>query len=567
MYQTSYEYNLAIKNSIIQYKVRGSVDRYFFDESNVLKNSLAITKRSSNNNEVNIGSVYIGEFSIVLLLNLDPYVLKDKTISIECGVKIGANTWEWIPMGVFTIAEATKTKNGLSILAYDNMSKLDKSISEQVNGTAFEIASFACAQCGLTLANANFNNFVNHEQRLVEYPDNDIETFRDLMYWLAQTIGCFVTANRLGQIEFVSYGMDVVDTLDTTNRYNNGSFADYETWYTSINVDNIEDDSTSHYANPTDDGLNYNLGANPFLQFEGNETARKNVLSAISSFKYVPFRIESVANPAYDLGDVLSLPNGLGDASKKFCITQLTWKYNKSITISGGGKNPKLLSVSSSLEKQIKGIRKKQSDKDVIQYYSFTNSIDLLIEDGESVTIVDIRYASLKKANVIFNAEILCDVETTSNEEDEEATLPYFYNDAKAEFYYYLDNELIERIPAETWQDGDHIKHLLYYLNVEPGIMHHLEIKCEMSGGSALILKGAIKACLYGQNLVASDDWNGTIEIEQDVVDFELPTLIFGGVSDVVTFDNDEPESKTRTMEDGNTRITENGDTRITEGE
>ena len=529
MYQTSNEFNLAIKNSIIHYNVRGIINGTSFSQSDVLKGSLSLSNKCSNNNEINIGSVYIGELSIVLLLELDHYELIDKQISLDCGVLISANTYEWIPMGVFNIAEATKTQNGLSIKAYDNMSKLDKEISEQVNGTAFEIATFACAQCGLVLANADFDNFVN-PQRLVEYPDTDIETYRDLLFWVSQAIGCFVTANRLGQIEFRTYSMDAVDTLGTNNRFSNGNFADYETWYTSLTAENMDDDSISTYQNQVNDGLCYDLGANPFLQFNDKDSARENVLSVISSFKYVPFSISAAANPAYDLGDVLSLPGGMGDANKKFCVTSFTWKYNNNVSVSGGGKNPKLLSVKSALEKKLNGMKKRQSDKDVIQYYSFTNTIDLLIEDGQSVTIVDINYAALKKSQAIFNAEILFNVETTTNEEG--AVLPFIYNDAVAEFYYYFDEVLLNRVPAETWQDGKHMAHLLYYLITDPGIIHHLEIKCKMVGGSALISMTGVKACLYGQNLVASDDWGGIKNIKEDVSSFALNEIAVANAVD-----------------------------------
>ena len=525
MYPTTNGFKDAIKSSIINYDVRGEINGVSFGKEDILLNSLSVINQCSNNNEVNIGSVYVGELSVVLLKEMDHYTLVDKTISIECGVLVG-NSYEYVSMGIFNIAKATKTKSGLSIKAYDNMSKLDKDFTEQANGTPYEIANFACVQCGVTLANANFDDFVNHDKNLMQHPNGDIETYRDLLYWVAQTICCFATANELGQIEFRAYKTTIDDTLDIENRFDGGQYADYETFYTGISVVNIEEQTTSYYGLTQDDGLTYNLGANPFLQYNDYENARRNILNAISAFKYVPFSISSSANPAYQLGDVLSLPNGLGDSTKKFCITKISWKYGSDISVSGGGENPKLLSVRSKTDKELTALAKSKSDKDVIQYYSFTNMSDIEIADETMETIIDIRYTALKKTVAIFNAEILAEIATKVDGIN-------FY-DANAKFYYYFDDTLVERIPAEDWLDGSHIKHLLYYLTTDPGIIHRLQIKCEMNGGSAFIPMGAIKACIYGQNLVASDDWGGILKITEESSEFALIDINFETLSDSV---------------------------------
>ena len=216
----------------------------------------------------------------------------------------------------------------------------------------------------------------------------------------------------------------------------------------------------------------------------------------------------------------------MGDSSKKFCITSFTFKYGDSLSISGGGKNPKLASVRSKTDKEISALAKSKSDKDVIQYYSFTNMTDIAIADGNTETIIDIRYTAVKKTVAIFLAEVLAQIETTVSGID--------YYDGEAEFYYYFDNTLVSRIPKETWTDGDHIKHLLYYITTEPGVVHRLEIRCKMAGGDAFIPMGSIKACIYGQNLVASDDWNGTIKVTDNPIDIDLIDISFESLNESV---------------------------------
>ena len=47
----------------------------------------------------------------------------------------------------------------------------------------------------------------------------------------------------------------------------------------------------------------------------------------------------------------------------------------------------------------------------------------------------------------------------------------------------------------------------------------------------------SLNGCLYGQNLIASDEWGGILQPEEEVDDFELPVLVFDGVTETVDFE------------------------------
>ena len=524
MYSVSNDFKTAIKKSIISYDLKGTLDGEPFSRQQVL--SCMITNQSCSDEEIQIGSTYVGELQILLRVDVDRYTVLDNVITLECGVKLADDSFEYVPMGVFNVVEAERTQQGLKLKAFDNMTFMDKETnSEQVTGTPYQIATWAVTQCNLSLANADFDSFANYDKTLFLYPENDCETYRDILYWVAQTIGCFVTADRNGDIEFRQYGSTVIDTLGTDKRYSGGKVADFMTSYERLSCYNIEEGTTSVYQASLDEGLTYALGKNPFLQYGNYDEMRENVLAVVNSWYYCPFTIAVPANPAYDLGDILSFPNGLGDSSKKFCVTKFVWKYNESNTLTGAGKNPRL-KIKSRLEKELDGQGKTGSEKDVIQYYSFTNVADITIADGNTETIIDIRYSAVKKTVAIFLSEILAEISTTVSGIN--------YYDGEAEFYYYVDSLLIDRIPKETWLDGEHIKHLLYYLTTEAGIVHHLELKCKMNGGSAFIPMGGIKACIYGQNLVASDDWSGTLKITEQSNIFNLVDISYTSATDDV---------------------------------
>lgn len=513
MYPTSSAYKEAIKQPVQEFRLTGTIAGVEFDAENILKGSFQITNQCSGETEVEIGTVYTGELSATFIgIELDRYNTIGKKIIPKCGVYISPGLYEDIPLGEYTISEAEWSAAGLTVKAYDNISLLDQTCNTQINGKAFEIATFACEECGLQLANQDFSAFVNAGTDFAEFPENDIETYRDLLFWIAQSIGAFVTANREGKIEFRKYGRTIVDSLDEYHRFRGAKFSDFITRYTGMSCVDLdgEEETTTYYNVSPDNGLTYNLGSNPFLQTSlVPEQCRKNVLTALQEINYVPFEVTAVANPAYDLGDVLSFPNGLGDGSKLFCITKYTLSCNGDLRIKGAGKNQALASAKSKSDKSIAGI-KKASNEDKIRYYLFTNATEHLVEDGEDEKIIEIRFQCMKPTIVIFHAEILLKADTTVDD--------ITYHDAVGQIrYVWHEMELTDYKPKETWTDGNHVLHLLYYFTITDSQMNHFEVYLNMNGGSAYIQVAGIKSAIFGQNLYATDNFDGILKIEESM--------------------------------------------------
>ena len=80
---------------------------------------------------------------------------------------------------------------------------------------------------------------------------NDITTNRDLLFWIAQTLGCFATMNRAGQLEFRPYTQNVVDVISNNHRIEGATFADYVTHYIGIYVENLDDNTEDYYGYDT----------------------------------------------------------------------------------------------------------------------------------------------------------------------------------------------------------------------------------------------------------------------------------------------------------------------------
>lgn len=519
MYEVSAAYKKAMKEPVHRFLIGGSISNTPFSDRNVLKGSFSITNQCSDDSEMKIGQVYVGELNATFVnLNVERYSLQNKLIKPTFSRKT-ADGYETIPLGVFKVSEASWTSSGIVIKAYDNMAELDKGCDvNSANGTPYELALLACKSCKLELGTTKeeFKEFANGIENLSMVAENDIETWRDFISWVAQTCACFATADRFGKIVFRTYGDTVVDTIGSKHRFTGASFSDFETRYTGLSCVNIGDKTTSYYGMEVDDALTYNLGSNPFLQYgvdDAKEEMRRAILHSLQNIRYVPFKASMIGDPVYDLGDVLSMSEGIADGSKLYCITKYTFNYNGEYEVQGVGKNPAIANAKSKTDKNIAGLMN-QDDENLIHFTVFTNTGPVVVEDKSNQSVFSMRFIATKTTHVALDMEILLNVETT--EEGEE--YQWVEHDAVAKVHYYIDGAEIDlRKPIETWQDGQHILTLRYDLQAVDAAIHTWDVWIEMQGGSATIDTYGIHAVAMGQGLAAESDWDGTITASDEV--------------------------------------------------
>ena len=415
MYGVSDTYKTAMHQAVQKFRLTGTVGTTDFTDENILAGSFSITNQCCGNNEVQIGQVYVGELDATFLnLPLTRYSLKRMKITPSFGLMLEDGSYEDVPLGVFNISEASWTMSGLVVKAYDNMSLLDKKCNiRQTTGTAYEMALLATEACGLTLGTteAEFRTFANGTETFSLHAESDIETWRDFISWVAQTVGCNAMAGRDGSIIFRSYGQTVVDTLDEEHRFEGASFSDFETKYTGLSCVNMADQTTKYYHVENDDALVYNLGTNPLMQYGVDETKdalRTNVLTALQQIDYVPFKVALIGNPAYDLMDVFSFSGGIADAKKLFCMTKYNFKYNGGYEMEGVGENPALASAKSKTDKNISGLLA-QVEQGKLGIATFTNASAYdLVETA--VKVISIRFATSEANHMLFFAQSVVDV-------------------------------------------------------------------------------------------------------------------------------------------------------------
>lgn len=556
MYNVSAAYRTAMMAATPKkFKLRGTIGEATITEDNILAGSLSVTNQICEGDDIVIGSVYTAEL-VATIIGLS--IQGDEIITLEEGLEVTTGVYEYVPVGSYIIQEANITEFGIDIKAYDNMVKFDKALQLDTSvGTTYDLLSLICTSCNVTLGMtlSEIQALPNGTTTYQIYSENDMETYRDLLYWVAQACASYATINRTGALVLRPYSSTPVNTITDYHRVSGASFSKYVTKYSGVSVTNLEDQTTSYYGLTVDEDLTYNLGGNPLLQYVAaaeKERVCRNILNAIQAIEYTPFTSSTIIGAAYDLGDVLEFTDGILDDDIECCITSYNWKYNVGIDLEGVGKNPATANARSKTDKVLQGILN-NTKSDEMRYYLYTNASRYVIADGAEQAIIDVRFASLKATTVIFQAEILMDVDTTVDGvsyDDLVLTAKYIYN----------ESEILEYHPKETYVAGDHMMHLMYYFEIQTAYLNHLVVKLTTDGGSVTINPLQIKCTIYGQGLAATEGWDGLLNFEDSQDLIENPQTI-GVLTYSETITAELLNNTAETLSDIQARVTANAET------
>lgn len=498
MYSVSQSYLDALDAPIQTYRLTGTVGAVPFTEDNII--SLTIDNQVGEGSEVKLGSVYVGELNAVfsgLTIARGSWVGKVITLSEGLLTDADLDTYEDVPLGVFTIAEAKHTLEGVEVVAYDAMASFDKTCSiDQTNGEAFSFLSLACTECGVTLGNtqAQIEALPNGTETLELYADNDIDTWRDFVSWIAQTLASVATIGRDGKLYLRQYSTTSAASIDEQHRFTGCAFSDFETNYTGTYAVVIADNAARYISVTPDTGLTYNLGANPFLQGVDGDDLQQAIINSFSNVSLTPFSAQMLGGAIYDLCDCLTFTGGVANGAV-VGVMGFSYTYNGGYKVEGYGSNPNLADAQSKTDKDIAGLIS-QTESNKVRIFTFTNADAITIADGGTEAVIYFHIVATKATQFVFHAEVKHEAETT-----EVVSLgTYTNNDLVITVTENLNGTDLVYTPTETEQDGDRILHLTNSMRSGAGgIIFQVSLSC--AGGSMSIAAGDITAYLLGIGL------------------------------------------------------------------
>ena len=564
MYEVSNAFLAELKKHTRVEHVRGTIGSALFTDSNVL--SLSISNRCSDTSDVSFGSAYIGQLQATFINVAIPRgSWGGQTITLFWGVEIydeeeERTTTEWIPVGLFEIASAEWTDMGVNIVANDYVEKLEKDFSnlQTQSGEVYDFASYACEKCGLTFGMTleECRTLPNGDQILGLFGENNIKTWRDLMSWIAQSVGGFVTAERDGSIVIRSFAdSEVVDEWSNKERITGSVFSDYETLYDGISIVNIEDQILNYYTSveAEGNGTYIGLGQNPFLQFglpEVRDAQRQAVAEVAHSITWTPFKSSTLSCLVYDLGDLVTCTDGVAGSEELTCgVMAYDWKFKNTTNYTGYGADPRLASGASKTDKNLQGLLAKVESGE-ITYYQFKNIDEINLRNNVETTVASIKFAAKKETDVDIWLEVKLNTENVSEQEQipvydeeevedpdtgeiitEEVQVGYWYQEHElpitALVKYYYDDALIGYQPIETWnEEGFHTIHYGYFLpNVDATRKHTFTAKMVIGSGNATIDIDDATMIVRGQALVGSDYWDGELVVSDEIGHYDVKRL------------------------------------------
>lgn len=428
MYPVSEAFLSAVQENTRKYEWSGKITTvkgnvYEFTSKDIVKGSGYITRSCCGNNEIELGSVYAAEMKITLFLDVDRYSLEDAVVELFYSLTLSDGTTETIPMGIFEVSEANRHIKTIELVDYDYMVRFDKSAGDMTSGYPYDFLMLACEKCKVELAHTQeeIEAMPNGTELLGIYQDGNIETYRDMIFYVAQVLGRVCQINREGKLELKAYGAEPVVTMEAKHRFSS-SYSDFVTRYTAVYSTNEIDAVSEYYCLDPDDGLTMNLGVNPLLQYglvNTREVVITNILNAISVINYVPLDSDTIGNPAMEPMDVVQFTGGHADDDSISCITSVTYKINGKQTLKGVGKNPLLSSAKSKADKNIIGLLNQvETGKFVICVYE--NASELIV-GADAIRIIDVTFAAIESTSALFIGNINCVVSA----EEETVTKEY----------------------------------------------------------------------------------------------------------------------------------------------
>ena len=552
MYPVSEAFLQAVQENTRRYYWTGRITTksgtvHEFNENDIVKGSGYISSQCCGNTEIELGTVYSSELGITLLSEIDRYTLEDALIEIWYHLLVNGS-YETVPMGIFEISEANRSIKCLEIKAYDYMLRFDKNFNvSEVIGTAYDIISMCCKACKVTLAHtqAEIATWSNSQIVLSLYAENDIETCRDVLFYMGQILGGFFCINREGKLELRKYHAKPVMNISDKHRFSS-SFSDFITRYTAVSSTNMKEQVAEYYALEEDNGLTMNLGVNPFLQFGLKATRKKiceQILSDLSVIQYVPFDSETIGNPALDLGDVLRFSGGHADETQITCVTSSQIKIGGKHKLRCVGKNPKLTQAKSRNDKNISGLLN-QVEAGKLGIHSFTNASEYVIGDTDA-RIISIEFLTTDDNHALFFGQVLVDISVDSVERTIEACgqimlpdgnfvdvdLPVVWQEegkaiAHVTFEHNGEKILLHQ-PEQVLCPGKHILNLYYPIeDISANVANTFNVYLRMQGGIASVSTGACIASITGQAMAAGARWDGKIEVTEKIGRFGIGAFI-----------------------------------------
>lgn len=565
MYAVSENYLSAIRARTRTHRLTGTIvltdgTEVPLGRENIESDSVEIEKSCVTGEELQFGNVILTELRIGVRTDLNRYLFFDAKIHLDYELQLSDGSWEAVPLGTFTVGEAERKKDIVSMIAYDALIALDDDYGgKALYGTPYEILTAVCEDKGMILANTEeeINALPNGEEKIQVDETSGCDTWRDCVKVVCQMLGTFAIADREGRLLICQFHKEVDSTMEMRDRFSLTA-SDFEVSYIGLIIKSSTA-TYSVYAPDAETGLEMTMTNAPAWDYGLEETLQaraENLLQELVTIRYTPCELSAVADPRFDCGDRVALPLEDGTVAESI-ITKITWRMG-SMDIVSTGKNPRLYGMTPKKAQVIRELQSQTVENKLI-FYSFTNQNAVTAKTGgEEQQVAQVTFATTKPTSAMFIAQLPLVVEcedtvTTDTTEtqteypvtasgeirdvngnavtlsvlvtdrDTVKTVSQGFVDVQVE--YYLDGTLIEYELIHRCRAGKHILSLFYTFDSLDGntnFQWQVKIRVVDGTGTATVPKKGFRATVTGQGMAGTDQWDGTLSFDESVAPISL---------------------------------------------
>ena len=520
MYSVSLDYQAAAKSPVVVHYLRGKIGTFNFDESAVVDGSFSMSRQICDSSKIKFGGVFVGQLSATFIPSIVGAAIPrgswlGKVISFDIGTELEDSTIEWVPGGVFTVSEVNHTREGIEVIAYDDMTKFDRRYTGRVfRGSLSLVMAQLCAYLGVNL-NLSDSDFEDHYGSCELSLDNNFETWRDYLSALLESRALYSFIDRSGSL-VVRTWRDFVGTtpgtgrttyeLTKSDRFDNISVSDWNTVISGASYTNQETGEIIILGTQSDDYSFYEFGSNPFMQDTyGLDRFTEIFNNIIQYINVIPYSVETNSEIALDIADMLYLPDGLGGYITS-PVMAIEYTYRHSTVYYCYGENPAKSSSSSTGGSSGGSSAAAIGNKIAFYYGESQSSFDIETPERQIVNTIEFLADTDSEANT------WTEIKGTVSKDDPNTPVT-------VRVVYIYDDNKIAYSPEFTFdENGYQTLSLNYFIDyIDPSIGHTWDVALEVSGGSFQIDNHEVHTLIWGQGLSKVDKWDGKIKISEEL--------------------------------------------------
>lgn len=543
-----------------------------------------IEDATSQSGVLSIGAAVTGKMTVTIN-NIDgAYSSYDFAgASIEAYIGMDGCS-DHVRIGIYTVTDSNYSGASLiSLTAKDHMTYFDVSCE---NTTIFnstitlqQMVSAICLQCGVD--EPDTYPTIMGSYTISKAPSLKSLSYADLITKAAQIACCYAKIDNNGKLKFAWYDFPAAESV--LNGVVNGQFTVHANGVHEIdsinsltvatdivNVSQVkvteefpstaDNPKHTYTASGSTTALEYRLkiSNNRLIdhskigaEWKGQDVANR-IYNALHGHYFRPFNASVLNNPAMEAGDMCVIVDRKGRPYLGF-ISQRTFSAGNYENLVCDAAEPKSTQTDvytaeekamAQYESDAYARENEYVDKLMNKFYTFTNSSQVDIADGDEEMILRMDFASETGGWIMMEGEILADTEA-----------------GQVDFRYVLNGTELTRKPKQTVVDGKTIFSLLLPFTTVSSTPYQLEVWAEATGGDVSVPINGASFVIWGQGLPSQEAWTGILEIFEAIPSIALDDITIAPFSDTIIVDGLVPIGPSVTVPIG--AISLGGDTSV----